>query len=286
MDIELQSVSFAYPAGVPVLDDLDLFIPGGQSVALVGANGSGKTTLARHLNGLLRPSRGRVLVDGADIADRRVADLAASVAVGFQDPDRQVFSRSVRAEVEFGPRRLGFCTERRERAVAAALAATGLAEAADVHPHDLGESRRMLLALASLLAMETAVLVLDEPTVGLDPAGEARVVRAVAALRAAARTVIAISHDMRFAAESLRAHRRARAWPRRPRRQPGRGLRRRLVADPAACRSGAARGRPPRCQTGPRLHALGVGPPGSRARAAPTSEPHSHLTWHGGRQVR
>ncbi len=203
MDIELQSVSFAYPADVPVLDDLDLFIPGGQSVALVGANGSGKTTLARHLNGLLRPSRGRVLVDGADIANRRVADLAASVAVGFADPDRQVFSRSVRAEVEFGPRRLGFSTERRERAVAAALAATGLAEAAEIHPHDLGESRRMLLALASLLAMESAVLVLDEPTVGLDPAGEARVVRAVAALRAAARTVIAISHDMRFAAGSF-----------------------------------------------------------------------------------
>ncbi len=203
MDVELQSVSFAYPGGVPVLDDVDLFIPGGQSVALVGANGSGKTTLARHLNGLLRPSRGRVLVDGADIANRRVADLAASVAVGFADPDRQVFSRSVRAEVEFGPRRLGFSTERRERAVAEALAATGLAEAAEIHPHDLGESRRMLLALASLLAMQTAVLVLDEPTVGLDPAGEARVVRAVAALRAAARTVIAISHDMRFAAGSF-----------------------------------------------------------------------------------
>ena len=202
MDVELRGVSFAYPSGATVLDDIDLVIPGGQAVALVGANGSGKTTLARHLNGLLRPTQGRVLLDGADIATRRVADLAASVAVGFQDPDRQVFSRSVRAEVEFGPRRLGFSAERRERAVAEALVATGLADVFDVHPHDLGESRRMLLALASLLAMETDVLVLDEPTVGLDPAGEARVASVAARLLAAARTVIAISHDMRFVAET------------------------------------------------------------------------------------
>jgi energy-coupling factor transport system ATP-binding protein len=125
------------------------------------------------------------------------------VAVGFADPDRQVFSRSVRAEVEFGPQQLGFSAERREEAVAEALAATGLAEAAEIHPHDLGESRRMLLALASLLAMQTTVLVLDEPTIGLDPAGETRVARVVATLRAAARTVIVISHDMRFVAETL-----------------------------------------------------------------------------------
>jgi energy-coupling factor transport system ATP-binding protein len=202
MDIELQGVSFAYPSGTTVLDGLDLVIQGGGAVALVGANGSGKTTLARLLNGLLRPTLGRVLLDGADIATRRVADLAASVAVGFQDPDRQVFSRSVRAEVEFGPRRLGFPAERRERAVAEALVATGLADFFDIHPHDLGESRRMLLGLASLLAMETAVLVLDEPTVGLDPAGEARVAGVVATLLAAARSVIVISHDMRFVAET------------------------------------------------------------------------------------
>ena len=131
-----------------------------------------------------------------------MADLAASVAVGFQDPDRQVFSRNVRAEVEFGPRRLRFSAERRERVVAEALEATGLDDAAHVHPHDLGESRRMLLALASLLAMETAVLVLDEPTVGLDPAGRARVAGVMARLLAAARSVIVISHDMRLVAET------------------------------------------------------------------------------------
>jgi energy-coupling factor transport system ATP-binding protein len=203
MDVELQDVHFAYPGGPPVLDGVGLRIPNGRSVALMGPNGSGKTTLARHLDGLLRPTRGRVLLDGRDIAGRRVADLAASVAVGFQDPDRQVFSRRVRDEVAFGPRQLGFSAERRDAAVAAALDATGLADDIDVHPHDLGGARRKLLAIASLLAMQTPVLVLDEPTVGLGAAGVTRVQRIVAQLVAEGRTVIAISHESRFVAESF-----------------------------------------------------------------------------------
>ena len=203
MDVELQDVHFAYPGGPPVLDGVGLRIPSGRSVALMGPNGSGKTTLARHLDGLLRPTRGRVLLDGRDITGRRVADLAASVAVGFQDPDRQVFSRRVRDEVAFGPRQLGFSAERRDAAVAAALDATGLADDIDVHPHDLGRARRKLLAIASLLAMQTPVLVLDEPTVGLGAAGVTRVQRIVAQLVAEGRTVIAISHESRFVAESF-----------------------------------------------------------------------------------
>jgi energy-coupling factor transport system ATP-binding protein len=203
MDVELQGLHFAYPDGPPVLEGLDLRIPSGRSVALMGPNGSGKTTLARHLDGLLRPTRGRVLLDGRDIAGRRVADLAASVAVGFQDPDRQVFSRRVRDEVAFGPRQLGFSAERLGAAVAAALDATGLADDIDVHPHDLGGGRRKLLAIASLLAMETPVLVLDEPTVGLGVAGVERVQRIVARLVAEGRTIIAISHEPRFVAESF-----------------------------------------------------------------------------------
>ncbi len=203
MDIVLEGVGFEYPGGVRALDGVDLRIRSGATVALIGPNGSGKTTLVQHLDGLLRPTRGRVLFDGADAAGRRVADLAATVAVGFQDPDRQIFARSVRAEVEFGPRRLGFSAERRARAVEAALDAVGLGDAVDGHPHDLGEARRKLLSIASLLAMETAVLVLDEPTVGLDAAGVARVRRVISDLRVAGRTVIAISHDLRFVAETF-----------------------------------------------------------------------------------
>jgi energy-coupling factor transport system ATP-binding protein len=202
-DIELQAIHFAYPGGPPVLDGIDLRIPAGQSVALVGANGSGKTTLARHLDGLLRPTSGRILLAGQDIAGERVAQLARMVALGFQDPDRQVFARSARDEIAFGPRQLGFPRDRALAAVSAALEACGLQGSIDAHPQDLGESGRKLLAIASLLAMETAVLVLDEPTVGLDAAGVARVREIVEQRRSAGRTVVAISHDLGFVAETF-----------------------------------------------------------------------------------
>jgi len=203
MDITLEGVGFDYPGGVRALDGVDLAIAAGESVAIIGANGSGKTTLARHLVGLLRPTRGRVIVDGIDAAKRRVAELAACVGLCFADPESQVFSRDVRGEVEFGPRQLGFSEERRAHAVAAALEAVGLADARATHPHDLGEARRKLLAIAAVLAMETPVLVFDEPTVGLDAGAGERVMRLMAELRERGRSVIATSHDMRFVAESF-----------------------------------------------------------------------------------
>jgi energy-coupling factor transporter ATP-binding protein EcfA2 len=200
-DLEVQGLRFAYPSGPAVLDGVDLAIPGGQVVGLVGPNGSGKTTLARHLVGLLRPDAGRLLVHGHDIASRRVAELASIVALGFQDPDRQVFSRRVRDEVAFGPRQLGVAADVRAGVVEAALAETGLTDAADRHPQDLGVAARKLLAIASLLAMGTPVLVLDEPTVGLDAAGVERVRGIVNRLRASGRTALLVSHDLRFVAE-------------------------------------------------------------------------------------
>jgi energy-coupling factor transport system ATP-binding protein len=190
-------------SGVRALDGVDLRIGPGERVAIVGQNGSGKTTLVRHLNGLLRPNEGRVLVDGTDAAGMTVARLAARVGLVFQDPDRQVFAGSVRAEVEFGPRNLGRSGAELAAAVAAALAATGLAAEERTNPYDLGLARRKLLSLASVLAMGTPVLVLDEPTTGQDARGVGRVQEIVEAVGAEGRTVIAISHDMRFVAESF-----------------------------------------------------------------------------------
>jgi len=186
---------------VRALDGLDLSLEPGERVALVGQNGSGKTTLVRHLNGLLRPAAGRVVVDGIDAAGLHVAQLARRVGLVFQDPDRQIFAGSVRAEVEFGPRNLRFSDAQRGAAVEEALAAVGLAEEADTNPYDLGGSRRKLLALASVLAMGTPVLILDEPTTGQDLRGVARVRQVIESAHAAGRTVVAISHDMRFVAE-------------------------------------------------------------------------------------
>jgi energy-coupling factor transport system ATP-binding protein len=203
-DLTLASVEHVYTrGGVRALDGVDLRIGAGERLALVGQNGSGKTTLVRHLNGLLRPTSGRVLLDGADAAQRTVAKLAHSVGLVFQDPDQQIFAGSVRAEVEFGPRNLGMRGSPLRAAVDEALEAMGLSAEARTNPYDLGAARRKLLALASVLAMRTPVLVLDEPTTGQDLRGVALVRRVVEEAHAAGRTVIAISHDMDFVASAF-----------------------------------------------------------------------------------
>jgi energy-coupling factor transport system ATP-binding protein len=201
--VALERVVHVYPNGVRAVDGVTLTIAPGERVAIVGQNGSGKSTLVRHLNGLRRPTEGRVLIDGGDAATRRVADLASVVGLVLQDPDRQIFARTVRAEVSFGPRNLGRRGADLETAVGRALELTGLAADGNVNPYDLGFSRRKLLATASILAMETPVVVLDEPTTGQDARGVERVQRIVRELAAAGRTVIAISHDMRFVAETF-----------------------------------------------------------------------------------
>jgi energy-coupling factor transport system ATP-binding protein len=203
-DLAVERLVHVYSEGeVRALDGVDLRIAVGERVALVGQNGSGKTTLVRHLNGLLRPTSGRVLIDGADAASLTVAQLAARVGLVFQDPDRQIFSGSVRGEVEFGARNVGLGTDARRESVGRALRATGLEGLEATNPYDLGGARRKLLALASVLAMETPVLVLDEPTTGQDAAGVERVREIVANAAASGRTIIAISHDMRFVAEAF-----------------------------------------------------------------------------------
>jgi energy-coupling factor transport system ATP-binding protein len=202
--LALEDVGFVYPDGTRALTGVDLAIASGEVVAIVGQNGSGKSTLVRQLDGLLRPTEGRVFHDGSDIAPLRVAALAASVGIVFQNPDRQIFSGRVRSEVEFGPRILGRSAAEAAAAATEALEAVGLTDLADANPYDLGYSRRKLLTLASVLATRTPVVVLDEPTTGQDARGVARIQRVVEAIAAEGRTVVAISHDMRFVAETFR----------------------------------------------------------------------------------
>jgi energy-coupling factor transport system ATP-binding protein len=201
--IEIEDLVHVYDGATRAVDGVSLRIRDGERVAIVGQNGSGKSTLVRHLNGLLRPTEGRVLLDGVDAATRRVAQLAATVGLAFQDPDRQIFAGTVKAEVEFGPRNAGLRDAALAEAVAAALQATGLQGDSATKPYDLGYSRRKLLALASVLAMRTPVVVLDEPTTGQDARGVRRVEAIVRELGDAGRTVIAISHDMRFVADGF-----------------------------------------------------------------------------------
>jgi energy-coupling factor transport system ATP-binding protein len=199
--IRCEALRFAYPDGTVALEGLDLSIEAGERVAIVGPNGSGKSTLVRHWNGLLRATAGRVLVDGRTTEGRRVAALARVVGLVFQDPTRQLFRGSVRAEVEFGARNVGLRGRDLDAAVDDALRALALTDDVRTSPYDLGPSRRRLLAIASVLAMRTPVVVLDEPTIGLDD-GQRHVVGAlVERLAAEGRTVVAISHDARFVLE-------------------------------------------------------------------------------------
>jgi len=202
-EISCSDVSYEYPDGVRALNGVDLVIRAGERVAIVGQNGSGKTTLVRHFNGLLRPTEGRVLVGEMDTRTSRIARLASLVGLAFQDPDRQIFSGSVEAEVAFGARNVGLRAADLEASVSGALESVGLGDERKTNPYDLGYSRRKLLTIASVLAMRTPVVVLDEPTTGQDARGVATVEQILERLTAERRTVVAISHDMRFVAEAF-----------------------------------------------------------------------------------
>ncbi|MBW3092309.1 energy-coupling factor ABC transporter ATP-binding protein [Bifidobacterium sp. 82T10] len=184
----------------PALDDVTCTIPRGAFVGLVGRNGSGKTTLARHLNALLKPASGRVVVDGLDTRTHTVGRMAAHVGFVFQNPDHQIFCATTREEIGFGPRALGRTDAQVRAAVDDMLRLFDLERFADISPATLGYGDRRIVALASVLAMRTPILVLDEPTAGLDRNLSATLLDAVAALNRAGTTVIMISHDMRAVA--------------------------------------------------------------------------------------
>ncbi|WP_319584229.1 ABC transporter ATP-binding protein [uncultured Pseudodesulfovibrio sp.] len=199
---ELRSVTFAYPGGTEALHDVSLRIESGERVALMGHNGSGKSTLARHLNGLLRPDSGAILFDGESTADLPVAVLAGKAALLFQNPDDQICKSKVADEVAFGPRNLGFSPERTAELTAKSLALFGLEGHDEANPYDLGLSERKRLALASVVAMDTPLLVLDEPTAGLDAFEAGLLALALNELSGQGRAVVIISHDMDFVAEN------------------------------------------------------------------------------------
>ena len=203
ISLATEALGFVYPDGTRALSDVTLSIAAGTRVAIIGQNGSGKSTLVRHFNGLLRATEGRVLVDGQSVGRTHVAELARLVGISFQNPDRQIFSANVRSEVGFGPRNVGVRGAQLEQRVQRALGQVGLFDYADANPYDLGFSERKLLALASVIAMGTPAIVLDEPTTGQDADGIARVKRIVGELASEGRTVVAISHDMTFVAETF-----------------------------------------------------------------------------------
>ncbi|HWQ12571.1 MAG TPA: ABC transporter ATP-binding protein [Roseiflexaceae bacterium] len=201
--VKLEGVHFTYPSGVEALKGVSLALGPGERVALLGRNGAGKSTLLRHLNGLLRPSQGHVTVAGEDTRRISVARAARRVGLVFQDVRNQLFARTVREELLFGPRNLGYPPAQAQALAERALAALGLEDAADEHPYDLPSARRRLVAVAAVLAMDTDLLVLDEPTAGLDTAGVALLGRLTRELAARGKSVLVVSHDLNFCFEHL-----------------------------------------------------------------------------------
>jgi energy-coupling factor transport system ATP-binding protein len=184
----------------PVLRGIDLAVPNSQFVALVGPNGSGKTTLVRHLNGLLRPQKGKVFVEGQDAASRTIGELARQVGFLFQHPEQQIFGSSVSQEISFGPKNLGLSPDRVRARLQAALTRFDLSDVADQPPAILSYGLRRRVTLASLAAMDPNILVLDEPTVGLDARGQQETFDWLVELKSHGRTIILISHDMSLVA--------------------------------------------------------------------------------------
>jgi energy-coupling factor transport system ATP-binding protein len=199
--LSAENVWFSYPGRDPVLSDVSLQVRTGEFVALVGQNGSGKTTLAKHFNALLRPDRGRIEVQGTDIAGRATAQLAPVVGYCYQNPDHQIFAATVAAEIEFGPRNLGL----RESEVIARtrqlLDLVGLRAEANEYPFSLGRGQRQKLAVASVLAMEPTILIVDEPTTGLDWRGGRAMMQVMRRLHESGHTLVIITHDMNVVAE-------------------------------------------------------------------------------------
>lgn len=199
--LHAEGVWYSYPGREPALRDVDVEIGAGEFVALVGQNGSGKTTLAKHFNGLLRPERGRVLVDGKEIAGRDTADLASTIGYCYQNPDHQIFATTVAEEIEFGPRNLGVPADEVVARTGRLLDLVNLRDEAERYPFSLGRGQRQKLAVASVLAMEPQVLIVDEPTTGLDWQGGTAMMRLMRELHAGGRTVVIITHDMNIVAE-------------------------------------------------------------------------------------
>ncbi|HZF88086.1 energy-coupling factor ABC transporter ATP-binding protein [Streptomyces sp.] len=199
--VALRGVSFAYEDGPAVLSGLDFAVREGRALALLGRNGSGKTTLMRLLSGGLRPREGRLTVEGDPVGyDRKgLTRLRTTVQLVVQDPDDQLFAASVAQDVSFGPLNLGLTDAEVRARVAEALAALDITALADRPTHLLSYGQRKRTAIAGAVAMRPRVLILDEPTAGLDPDGQERLLVTLDGLRERGTTVVMATHDVDLA---------------------------------------------------------------------------------------
>jgi energy-coupling factor transporter ATP-binding protein EcfA2 len=199
--IEVQDVSYTYPDGTRALNKVSLRIAKGGYVGFIGRNGSGKTTLVKMFSGLLRPTSGRILVEGTDAGIATIPELARRVGYNFQNPDDQIFAKTVREELEFAPRNLGLQPDEIATSVERVAKDLELSEYLDVNPFSLSQGLRRRVAFGSVLTLDPAVLVVDEPTTGQDYARAKVVMELCRRLNERGKTIVIISHNMDLIAE-------------------------------------------------------------------------------------
>jgi len=199
--IEVKDAFFAYPNGIEALSRVSLTIRNGEFVAIMGQNGAGKTTLVKLFNGLLKPTKGEVLVDGVNTRKVSVANLARKVGFVFQNADHQLFCETVEEEVAFALRNFGFKEKTVRKRVSWALNLLDLTEYRQASPFMLSGGERKRVALASVLAWNPKVLILDEPTIGQDHQQKDKLRQFIVQLNAQGKTVVVVTHDVEFVAE-------------------------------------------------------------------------------------
>jgi energy-coupling factor transport system ATP-binding protein len=199
--IKIDDVHFTYPNGVEALKGVSLEVQDGEFLAIMGQNGAGKTTLVKHINGLFKPSNGTVVVDDIETTKVSVAKLARKVGFVFQNPDHQLFSETVEEEISFALRNFGYDEPTMNERVTWALNLLDLTEYRKVSPFMLSGGERKRVALASVLAWDPKIVILDEPTIGQDNQQKERLRQFIVQLNRQGKTVIIVTHDIEFVAE-------------------------------------------------------------------------------------
>jgi len=199
--LEVQDVHFKYTSNIEALKGVSLTIKNGEFVAIMGQNGAGKTTLIKHFNGLLKPTSGRVLVNGVETTKTSVATLARNVGFVFQNPDHQLFSETVDDEIAFALKNFGYDAEAIEKRIDWAVNLLGISQYRKTSPFMLSGGERKRVALASVLAWDPQVLVLDEPTIGQDHRQKENLRQFIMQLQTQGKTIVTVTHDVEFVAE-------------------------------------------------------------------------------------
>jgi energy-coupling factor transport system ATP-binding protein len=199
--LEVKDLYFSYPTGLEALKGINLTVDDGEFLAVMGQNGAGKTTLVKHFNGLLKPTKGEVLVDGVSTKDVSVAKLARNVGFVFQNPDHQLFSETVEDEIAFALKNFGFEAAVIEQQIDWALNLLDITQYRKTSPFMLSGGERKRVALASILAWDPKAIILDEPTIGQDHQQKEKLQQFILQLNAQKKTVVVVTHDVEFVAE-------------------------------------------------------------------------------------